>query len=89
MINKLFSWFIKKKFQDESGADVYKGVSLTKVGLVLLAVLKSIETVSSVLFDQSFIGAPLVIPKPVYELIAMFTGIAAREAIVTTEVPKK
>lgn len=89
MRNKLFSWVIKKKFLDKNGQHIYKGVSLTKIGIVVLAVLKSIETISAVLFDQSFIGAPILIPKPVYELIAMFTGIAAREAIVTTEVPNK
>jgi len=88
MKNNFISWVIRKKFQDETGALVYKGISLTKVGIVILALLKSLETGSAVLFDQSFIGAPIVIPNYIYEMVATFTGIAARESIVTKEISK-
>lgn len=82
MIGKLIGWIIKRKFQTDSGELVYQGISLTKLGLVLMAVLKAVESISNVMVSQGFLAHAIVIPLAVYEFIAALTGIAARDAIV-------
>lgn len=86
MIQKIVSWFIHRKFVDQNGQYYYQGVSITKIGILAMAVLKAVETLSVTFAGQGFFHA-IVIPASVYELIAAITGVAARDAMIQSDKP--
>ena len=87
MLEKIIGWVLQRKFKDESGDLVYKGVSLTKVGVLLLSLCKAIEEISIVAMQQGFLDHQIIIPSLVYSIIAALTAIAARDSVVHNETP--
>lgn len=83
MFAKLAGWFIQKKLKDVNGEEFYGSISITKVCIVLMGVLKfGVEGLGGYLFAQGIVHQHIEIPAFVYELIASVGGIAARNALV-------
>ena len=82
MLKSIVGWFIKRKLQDVNGQYYYKGVSVTKVSIVIIGVLKfAVEGLSGFLAQQGIIPAPIAVPIEVYEFVGIVAGVAARDAI--------
>lgn len=74
-MNKIIAWLIARKVKNAAGELEAKGISVTKICMIVIAALKGAE------YATNYLGQPFTFPNDVYVLIASIGGIALREGV--------
>ena len=74
-MKKLIHWLIMRKVKNAAGEMEAKGISVSKVCVVILALIEAAE------YAGPFFGYPIVVPAEVKGIIASIGGIALKEGI--------
>jgi len=75
-MNKFIAWLIMRKIKTEAGQLEARGISVTKVCAVLIALMKAFEFSSPYFFEQ-----PIVIPQEMYGFVASIGAISLKEGV--------
>lgn len=87
MFANIIGWFLKRKLVDENGEYFYGKISITKIAVVALGVMRASESLSVYLAQQGIIPHPIALPASLYEIVGGIATVAARDAIVHQAAP--